>query len=226
MGRQMRDYVEKVTAFVTRPARHGVDLLLFEHPHAGVQIPAGTCDPAKGGAGDETPEQAVLREVLEETGLGGLVVRALIGWRDELPPGTTHVVARRATLYSRPDPASFDWASLRRGIGVRLLRQSQGFAQVTYEEGDRYPDPRYISYLLTGWLEEDALARACRRYFFHLEAPATLTVLANAPEPVPMRTDGHIFRPFWARFDHLPEIVAPQRAWLDFVTQELKYGFR
>jgi len=216
----MQEFLEKVTAFVTRHGPRGLELLLFEHPQAGVQIPAGTCDPALGGAyGGETPEQAALREVLEEAGLGWLVVRALIGQRDELPPGATHVVARQATLYSRPDPASFDWASLRRGIGVRLLRWEAGYAQVTYEEGDRYPDPRYVSYQLTGWLEEDALARANRRYFFHLAAPA------NAPEPAPLRTDGHLFRPFWAPFDHLPEIIAPQRAWLDFVTQELRYEF-
>ena len=33
---------EKVTAFVIRTANHRAELLLFEHPYAGIQIPAGT----------------------------------------------------------------------------------------------------------------------------------------------------------------------------------------
>ena len=35
---------EKVTAFVTQEAPQGVELLLFEHPHAGIQLPAGTVE--------------------------------------------------------------------------------------------------------------------------------------------------------------------------------------
>ena len=33
--------IEKVTAFITRTTTQGTDLLLFAHPHAGIQIPAG-----------------------------------------------------------------------------------------------------------------------------------------------------------------------------------------
>ncbi len=211
----MQAYLEKVTAFVIRPGPHGAELLLFEHPHAGIQIPAGTVEPG------ETPEQAVLREVREETGLSALRalrVRALIGRRDELPPGSTHVTALSTPLYARPDASSIQWARLPRGIGVRLLRQADGFAQVTYEEGDRYPQPAYISYQLTGWVAEEALAQTNRRYFFHLEAQA------NAPELTPVFTDHHTFRPFWAPLSRLPEIIAPQRAWLDFVREELGYN--
>ena len=36
------DVVEKVTAFVTRQTADGFDLLLFQHPSAGIQLPAGT----------------------------------------------------------------------------------------------------------------------------------------------------------------------------------------
>nr|WP_246350973.1 NUDIX domain-containing protein [Deinobacterium chartae] len=52
----------KAAAYVTR----GETVLVFrqvEAPEAGVQIPKGSIDPG------ESPEQAVLREVLEETGL-------------------------------------------------------------------------------------------------------------------------------------------------------------
>ena len=36
--------LEKVTAFVIRSTAHGEELLLCEHPTAGIQIPAGTED--------------------------------------------------------------------------------------------------------------------------------------------------------------------------------------
>ena len=59
----MTSMVDKVAAFVTRK-RNGVkELLLFRHPRAGVQIPAGTVEDG------ENPETAVKREVYEETGL-------------------------------------------------------------------------------------------------------------------------------------------------------------
>src|SRR5262249_43927849 len=52
-----RVLLEKVTAFVTRDAAQARELLVFRHPHAGVQIPAGTVE--KG----ESAEAAALREV-------------------------------------------------------------------------------------------------------------------------------------------------------------------
>lgn len=40
-----------------------MELLLFMHPNAGIQFPAGTVEEG------ELPEQAVLREVAEKTGI-------------------------------------------------------------------------------------------------------------------------------------------------------------
>ncbi len=204
-------YLLKVTAFVTRPTPAGVELLLFQHPNAGIQIPAGTVEEG------EAPEQAVVREVFEETGLAGVRIIQHIGWRDELPPGFTNVILHTTRVYSRPDPSSFDWAKLRRGIAVRLLRQVGDYAQITYEEGDRYPDPTYISYQITGWVPVEALASTNRRHFFHLvceqAAPASWSHFA----------DQHNFQPFWAPLSHLPAIIPLQQAWLDFVRD--RYDF-
>ena len=63
---------EKVVAYIT----HGDKLLVFIHPYhpeAGTQVPAGTVE--KG----ERPEEAVLREAREETGLDGLQIRSYLG---------------------------------------------------------------------------------------------------------------------------------------------------
>jgi 8-oxo-dGTP pyrophosphatase MutT (NUDIX family) len=109
--------LHKVTAFIIRPGAEGVELLLFRHPHAGVQIPAGTVEP------DETPEQSVLREANEETGLSKLRIVSRIGSREEVFPPEIRFVLQPTIVYSRPDITSFDWARFRRGVQVRLERQ-------------------------------------------------------------------------------------------------------
>src|SRR3989442_13069357 len=62
----------KVFAYITNRNR----LLVFVHPfapEAGIQGPAGTLKT------NERPEEAVLGEAFEETGLSGLVVESFIG---------------------------------------------------------------------------------------------------------------------------------------------------
>ncbi len=58
--------ISKALAYITREKSGQLELLIFEHvdfPEAGLQVPAGTIDHG------ESPEVAVLREVLEESGL-------------------------------------------------------------------------------------------------------------------------------------------------------------
>jgi 8-oxo-dGTP pyrophosphatase MutT (NUDIX family) len=64
---------EKVTAFVVRDTTAGRQVLLFRHPSAGIQIPAGTVE-----AG-EAPAVAALREGREETGLRDLAIVRPLG---------------------------------------------------------------------------------------------------------------------------------------------------
>ena len=59
----MSELIEKVTAFITQE-RNGVKaLLVFKHPTAGIQIPAGTVEVG------EDIETAVQREAHEELSL-------------------------------------------------------------------------------------------------------------------------------------------------------------
>ncbi len=101
-----RNVLEKVTAFVTRSGPTGQELLLFRHPHAGIQLPAGTVEEG------ETPEQAVLREAMEETGLSNLRLGSLLGRHEQALPENFHAVLRSTTVYSRADPMGFDWARI------------------------------------------------------------------------------------------------------------------
>jgi len=201
----MEEILGKVTIFVTRTSPRGDELLLFEHPHAGIQIPAGTLEPG------ETPEQAALREAYEETGLAELKVSRILGEHEYHCLPDERYMLRRATIYSRPDPASCDWAVLPRAAYVKLHRRASGFTQVSYQETDRYPDPTYISYQITGWVADDALTDVQRRWFY------LLTYDGETPGRWTTSTDKHVFTLFWTPLDALPEIVPPQQPWLEFL---------
>lgn len=80
----------KVFAYIT----HGDRLLVFtqpDAPEAGVQVPAGTI------SDDERPEDAVLREAREETGLAGLTLVGFLGeqFLDRAPSGRDEIHHRR-----------------------------------------------------------------------------------------------------------------------------------
>jgi 8-oxo-dGTP pyrophosphatase MutT (NUDIX family) len=199
---------EKVTAFVTRTTGEGLELLLLEHPFAGIQIPAGTVE-------DETPEDAVLREVAEETGLDSATVRGYLGSDDVSLPDGQRIIATPTKVYTRPDRTSFDWAHLRKGIQVVVNRQANGFSQVTYEEPDRVPEPQFITMSITGWVPDGVLADTVRRHFFQLEyrGPSEARWTAFA--------DNHRFTLFWALISDLPEIIPPQDEWLAFLHRGL-----
>lgn len=211
----MHEYLQKVTAFVSRETPSGVEMLMILHPNAGVQFPAGTVDEG------EDVEHGVLRETYEETGIHmeRLRIVQFIGQRDELPPGATNTILHRATAYARPDPNSFDWAVLPRGAAVVLLRRENGYAQVTYQEGNKFPDPDYTSYQITGWVPESNLAAANHRSFFHL------TLTGDTPARWVQYADHHNFELFWTPLADLPGIVPFQRGWYDFITGPLGYRF-
>jgi len=201
--------LEKVTSFILRQSPHGPDLLLFEHPSAGIQIPAGTVEEG------EDHQAAALREGSEESGLSGLKLEAFLGSAEEGPVIGDHFVARATTVYSRPDTASFDWARYRAGLTVRLLRRQSGFAHVTFEEPDRWPDPQYSTYQITGWVPEDVLARTATRHFYLFSHPG------RTPDRWSVQIDNSLFKPFWAPLDQLPEIITPQAPWLKFLYKYL-----
>ena len=101
----MGSVVEKVTAFITRE-RNGVkELLLFKHPTAGIQIPAGTVEEG------ETPETAVRREVYEETGLRVVKIEKSLGCIEKELEENERIIAKTSRVLYQP---KFEFKRLQR----------------------------------------------------------------------------------------------------------------
>ena len=203
----MDSLAEKVAAFVTRTGPQGAELLLLEHPYAGIQLPAGTVE-----AG-EPHATAAAREAREETGLTDLPPGRLLATQREVLPGDYYMMATTSRVYSRPDPTSFDWASIRNGLTVELHRTDAGYAHITFAELYRRADPPYVTYQITGWVPADVLTREVTRYFYHFPYHG------HTPESWTVDNDCHRFRLFWAPLTALPPIAPWQRPWVEILTQ-------
>jgi 8-oxo-dGTP pyrophosphatase MutT (NUDIX family) len=199
--------IQKVTAFITRETEDGHHLLLIDHPNAGIQIPAGTVEPS------ETPEQAVLRETLEETGLAITSRPVYLGSQETQLPEDEAIIIPPATVYARPDLTSFDWIQIRSAVQVKVLQNSNNFSQITYIEYDQVPNPQHVSMQITGWVQDDFLATLRKRNFYHLKFETDTEARWQ------VFTDHHTFTLFWVPLDALPDIIPPQNTWLEFLDQ-------
>lgn len=92
-AQSMAEIRVRVAAYVVRATPSGRELLVFDHaglPEAGTQVPAGGVRAA------EPLEEAVRREVAEETGLTDVTVRTSLGVSQRPHPGTG---APRVTVF-------------------------------------------------------------------------------------------------------------------------------
>ncbi|MFX0016187.1 MAG: NUDIX domain-containing protein [Promethearchaeota archaeon] len=204
--------VEKVTAFITRKKNHNQELLLILHPNAGIQIPAGTVDE------DETVEKALKREIIEETGLKRIKIN-YIGCKEIKLQDNEFIISRRTKVFSRPNLTNFNWAGLEKGITVLSNRIYGEFTQITYREYDRFPNPRFITYEITGWIPTAILSKNMRRHFYHV------VIDENVQDEWEISADNHKFKLFWSPFSNLSKIIEPQHKWLDYVRKDLGYKF-
>ncbi len=123
----MNEVIQKVTAFIVRE-RHGVkELLVFKHPAAGIQIPAGTVE-----AGEDL-EAAVKREVYEETGLQSVEIEAYLGcFENELAEGE-RIIAETTRVYIQPDLNAMPYKEkLTKGLTVNYHSTQEDFTHISY----------------------------------------------------------------------------------------------
>ena len=205
---QTDNIIEKVTAFITRSHNGVCQMLLFRHPHAGIQIPAGTVEEG------EDIEAAALREASEETGLHRIHVTAYLGAIENELAGDEVVTAAKTCVYVEPNTNSIAHElALPRGMTLHRNHASDGFTNITHIEYVCYPDQQYV---ITGWIPDDKLSNHKRRHLFHL----------TTDEPTPPRWQlesdgGQMFEPFWAPLVPKPSVIEPQAEWLDLAYEQL-----
>ena len=209
----MNEVVRKVTAFIVRE-RNGVkELLVFKHPTAGVQIPAGTVEE------DEDIETAVKREVYEETGLQSVEIENYLGcFENELGEGE-RIIAETAQVYIEPNLTAIPYKrKLSKGLTVDYLSTQENFTRISYieYEYDKFYKPICIDANITGWVPNENLSARKERHFFLM---STQEKTADAWE---LKSDlGHIFKPYWTSLSPKPQIISPQDKWLDFVYEKI-----
>jgi 8-oxo-dGTP diphosphatase len=97
----------KVVAYITRRTPGGrTELLVFDHrdyPDAGTQVPAGTVEEG------ESIEDALVREVCEETGRDDLRVARMIARYDWTHPLTLNVHERHVFHLEAPPDVPDEW---------------------------------------------------------------------------------------------------------------------
>ncbi len=207
----MDEAVRKVTAFITRK-RDGVkELLVFKHPTAGIQIPAGTVSEG------EDLEVALRREVCEETGLKSVETQEYLGCLENELEEAERVVARTTYVYIEPDLNAIPYRQkLPRGLTVKCNSVHEDFTQISYTEYYNSPDIKYILHDYTGWVPSENLSAQKTRYFYHL------TTLEETEDEWEVKGDpGHIFKPHWTPLSPKPQLVENQDKRLDFVWEKI-----
>jgi 8-oxo-dGTP pyrophosphatase MutT (NUDIX family) len=203
--------LEKVTAFITRQAGEAKELLVFQHPSAGVQVPAGTVE-----AGEDI-EQAVLRETFEETGLEGVRLICKLDTQLLDPSGNERALLQATALFTEPsvDSPHIDF-SPGRGWWVKVVNVAGEWSQVVYEEYDLNASPPTPLMRFSGWVPSRLLASRVVRHFFHL------TSIVSTPDAWEQEAEGrHLFRLYWVPLAPRPKLIEGQDAWLDRVYDAL-----
>ena len=93
----MNKIIQKVTAFIIRERDGLKELLVFKHPTAGIQIPAGTVE-----AGEDI-ETAVKREAYEEMGLQFVEIENYLGCFENELKDNQRIIAETTQAYIEPD---------------------------------------------------------------------------------------------------------------------------
>ena len=205
--------IEKVSAFITQE-RHGVkSLLVFKHPTAGVQIPAGSVEP------DENPETAAIRETYEETGLQQVKIEQYLGCMENELDAHQRIITNTTKVYIKPDLNAVPYKEkLTRGLTVDFHANHSDFTHISYieYEFDELFKPKCIDYIIDGWVPNANISAQKSRHFFSL---STDEKTADTWE---LKSDrDYIFKPFWTPLKPKPHLIPPQDKWLDFVYEKL-----
>lgn len=182
----------KVTAFCIRDGR----LLVFDHPAAGTQVPAGTVEIG------EDPREAALRELIEETGVDRPFVVTTLGVieRD----------LRRGEAYALRDLITDDGRMVRRGLPIAIHEDAAG-VRFVFEDWDYEQRPPILLDRREGVCAEAAVSSRVRRHFFIVatDDPRSDSWVCEA--------DGWAWTVRWAAIDETLHLSGEQHEWLSLL---------
>ena len=207
----MADTVHKVTAFITRDLKDHREILVFQHPTAGIQLPAGTVEPG------EDIETAVIREAQEETGIQTFRLQSHLGdIQNELNDGEC-IFTQTTQARLEPNTQSMPYErAFGRGVTVTFHESINGWSHISYNEYNQRPNPQSIRWRVDGWVPDETISFDKPRHFYHLTTPE------ETPERWTQIADGkHTFEPFWTPLTPKPNLISPQATWLDAVHNKL-----
>lgn len=209
----MNKVVQKVTAFIVRERDGAKELLVFKHPTAGIQIPAGTVEMG------EDIETAVKRETYEETGLQFVEIEDYLGCFENELENNQRIIAETTQVYSEPNLNAIPYKrKLPKGLTVDYCSTQEDFTHILYiaYEYDQFYEPICIDYSITGWVPNENISAEKKRHFF------LLTTQEKTADAWELKSDqGHIFKPYWTPLSPKPQIISPQDKWLDFVYEKI-----
>jgi 8-oxo-dGTP pyrophosphatase MutT (NUDIX family) len=217
----MNHILGKVTAFIVRHSHAHRELLVLAHPTAGIQVPAGTVEEG------ETFEDAVLREIHEETGLEQVQLVKTLTESSYSLQGKRSAFLQATPLFREPSLASApvdigygDGSCFRRGMVVSLHREGEGRSEIVHEEYDLNVSPPKIQFSVRGWVPSHYLsAQQVRRFFL-------LTPTRETPDTWEHLAEGrYLFRLHWEPLVPKPQLIAPQDEWLNMVYDQLMLQF-
>jgi ADP-ribose pyrophosphatase YjhB (NUDIX family) len=218
---QTEPHIAKVTAFVTR-RQNDVELLVFQHPTAGMQLPAGTIDEG------ETPLQAVVREVFEETGLTSLGSVTSLGLISAMGQRSDRMILDTTPFYVEPNVQAetililigtgIETSTLRRGYWCELVGDEADWSCIAYNYTSVVDGIR-TSRCKLGWVPSHYLAADVTREMFHVP------VTAATPDRWIHSCEGdglHGIEVFWTPLNAAVELVESNRRWLEFAREALE----
>lgn len=185
--------IGKVVALISRAGSSGPEICVFEHPRAGIQLPAGTLDP------DEDPIAGALREGFEETGLDEVEVTGELAVLPASDPGTA-IINRLVTFAGRPIPP---------GYQAHFLEQGPTTSRVQVNT---------TSERLEDVIDNDALSIDATRHIVHMSLRGSTPDEWWVMTP---DGDGVCWRCFWLPLHDANRVVSTQRPWLEAVGAEL-----
>ena len=202
--------VEKVTAFVTRWQREGPELLVLQHQLTGHQLPAGTVEI------NESPENAVLREVAEETGLVDVKIVKYLGSIESTLSGNERVILLTTKLFSSPAyDSSSEGYMLGRGLPIRVTDNIGKFSAILCDPLDLHEQPPVRRHDVSGYVRSSVLGKQIRRHMFQIKPEA------RTPDTWQTQADGHVFELQWLRLDPPSKLHLAHSEMLDSIYEKL-----